>query len=105
MNDFLPKDYPDFNEFGDPPCAESFPDAFFTEDPLPGSMVLTRKYAYEQEAKAICRACPYVARCLDYAVKNPELLGIWGGKTERQRKAIRKSRQTEPTNRGRPKVQ
>lgn len=99
MTDFFPKDYPDFKEFGTPPCAESFPDAFFTEDPLPGNMVHSRKYAYEQEAKAICRACPYMARCLEYAVKNPDLLGIWGGTTEAQRKRMRKEAKTQAPSR------
>jgi WhiB family redox-sensing transcriptional regulator len=91
MTDFLPKDYPDFKEFGTPPCAESYPDAFFTDEPLEGSRVYNRKYSYEQEAKAICKACPYMARCLEYAVKHPELVGIWGGTTEAQRKRMRKA--------------
>ncbi len=98
MMDFLPQDYPDFKEFGTPPCAESFPDAFFTEDPPPGNYVYSRKYAYENEAKAICRACPYMARCLEYALKNPELVGIWGGTNERQRKAMRKKAKMSPIN-------
>jgi WhiB family redox-sensing transcriptional regulator len=113
MNIFLPEDYPDFEEFGAPPCAESFPDAFFTEDKSESAIVKNGKtvlktwarYDYEKEAKSLCAECPYKARCLEYAVNNPDLLGIWGGMTERQRRTVRRSRQMEPTNRGRPKVQ
>lgn len=90
MTDFLPKDYPDFNEFGDPPCAESFPDAFFPEDAPESSLSKRGAYLYEREAKTICNSCPYMARCLEYALKNPDLMGIWGGTNERQRKAMRK---------------
>ena len=93
MEDFLPKDYPDYKEFGTPPCAESYPDAFFTDDPLEGQ-IINRKYSYEREAKAICQACPYLARCLEYALKHPELNGIWGGTTEAQRKRIRRASKT-----------
>lgn len=82
-------DYPDFKEFGDPSCATSYPDAFFAED-LSDLGMLRGRYVYEQEAKQICRECPYMKRCLNYALKHPELLGIWGATTENQRKKIRR---------------
>jgi hypothetical protein len=111
-NDILPKDYPDFNEHGTPPCAESFPDAFFSEEQSvtvmnhKGKPVLKTwsKYEYEKEAKAICAECPYKIACLEYAIKYNEL-GIWGGTTENQRKNMRTARNLEPNRRGRPKVQ
>lgn len=41
-------------------------------------------------AVALCRECPIRKECLEYAM-NWEAYGIWGGFTERQRDAIRKS--------------
>jgi len=99
LENIIPKDYPDFEEHGTPPCAESFPDAFFTTDKSESSVLRNGKismktwarYDYEKEAKAICAECPYKARCLEYAINNHEL-GIWGGTTERQRTLLRKTR-------------
>ncbi len=88
--DFLPEDYPDFQEFGTPPCAETDPDAFFSEEPLEGAMYIRPIYTHERAAKMVCMGCPYQARCLTYALENPELSGIWGGTNERQRNAMRK---------------
>ena len=31
-DNLIPDDYPDFAEYGTPPCAESYPDAFFPEE-------------------------------------------------------------------------
>jgi hypothetical protein len=112
LEHIIPKDYPDFKEHGAPPCSESFPDAFFTEEKSESSVLRNGKitiktwarYDYEKEAKAICAECPYKARCLKFAIDNHEQ-GIWGGTTERQRNILRKSYQSEPTRRSRPKVQ
>ena len=43
------------------------------------------------EAKAICARCPVIAECLAYALEQREDFGIWGGKDERERRAIRKA--------------
>ena len=40
-------------------------------------------------AKSICSECPVVEECLQYALRH-EPFGIWGGKTERERKTIRR---------------
>lgn len=45
-----------------------------------------------KEAKAICAACVVREDCLEYALSKPEGRGIWGGRSERQRKNIVKSR-------------
>ena len=39
-------------------------------------------------AIAICALCPVRQRCLDHALQRRERLGIWGGKTAGQRRAI-----------------
>jgi WhiB family redox-sensing transcriptional regulator len=86
----LPEDYPDFEEHGTPPCAETDPDAFFSDEAPDGSMVRRGTYTYEREAKKVCFSCPYQQSCLAYAMNHPEELGIWGGTTERQRANARK---------------
>jgi hypothetical protein len=39
-------------------------------------------------AVAICAQCPVRQQCLDHALQRREPLGIWGGKTAGQRRAI-----------------
>lgn len=41
-------------------------------------------------AKAICASCPVTAECLAYALTNREKAGIWGGLSERERRALPK---------------
>lgn len=43
----------------------------------------------ERDALAICRGCPVEAPCLAYALANNIDVGIWGGRTARQRSRIR----------------
>jgi WhiB family redox-sensing transcriptional regulator len=45
-----------------------------------------------EQAKAVCAACPVRAECLDHALTNVERFGIWGGLSERERRAIRRAR-------------
>lgn len=90
MNNLLPEDYPDFEEFGMAPCAESDPDSFFSDEPLGGEIHLRALYSNERAAKTVCMSCPYQARCLTYALKNKDLTGIWGGTNEKQRNAMRR---------------
>ena len=46
------------------------------------------RMARERSAKEICRTCPVVQSCLDYAVRIREANGIWGGLNEAERKQI-----------------
>jgi hypothetical protein len=41
-------------------------------------------------AKAICAGCPARAECLDYALANREVDGIWGGLSGRERRGLRR---------------
>ena len=41
-------------------------------------------------AKWVCQQCPPVNDCKTYALEHPELDGVWGGTTERERRKIRK---------------
>ncbi|MBX3088755.1 MAG: WhiB family transcriptional regulator, partial [Cryobacterium sp.] len=53
-------------------CAQTDPEAFFPE-----------KGGSTREAKKICASCEVRAQCLEYALKNDERFGIWGGLSER----------------------
>jgi WhiB family redox-sensing transcriptional regulator len=64
-------------------CREEDPDLFFPENTEESSAFETTK-----KAKAICRACPVVDLCLEYAL-NSDVIGIWGATNDTDRKQIR----------------
>ena len=45
-----------------------------------------------REAVAVCVGCLVVEQCLEYAMSNNIKVGIWGGKSERQRRMLRRDR-------------
>ncbi|MEU7048070.1 WhiB family transcriptional regulator [Streptomyces eurythermus] len=55
------------------------PEAFFAEGVRP------------RQARALCAGCTYVDPCRVFAVERPELVGVWGGTTARERQALRRS--------------
>lgn len=44
------------------------------------------------EAKRVCMTCDERTNCLEWALETGQDFGIWGGKTERERNALRKKR-------------
>jgi WhiB family redox-sensing transcriptional regulator len=62
-------------------CRGVDPDLFFPER---GGDVRT--------PKAICQQCVIQERCLEFALTNAEKFGIWGGKSERERRHLRSAR-------------
>ena len=40
-------------------------------------------------ARQVCAGCPVRQPCLDYAITNRIAYGVWGGLTERERRALR----------------
>lgn len=46
--------------------------------------------AAQRKAAVICRHCPVVLQCLADALDNRVEFGVWGGMTERQRRALLK---------------
>jgi WhiB family transcriptional regulator, redox-sensing transcriptional regulator len=60
-------------------CAQTDPEAFFPE-----------KGGSTRDAKKICTSCEVRVHCLEYALKNDERFGIWGGLSERERRKLRK---------------
>lgn len=61
-------------------CAEVDPDLFF-----PGVGVRTAA-----KAKVVCRSCPVIGDCLDYALREFQEEGIWGGTSREERLKLRK---------------
>lgn len=45
------------------------------------------------QAKAVCAGCPVAQVCLEWALQTHQDAGVWGGKTEEERRAIRRQRQ------------
>lgn len=43
-----------------------------------------------RNAKRICQNCPVRVECLAHAVYSFEDVGVWGGRSERERRAIRR---------------
>jgi WhiB family transcriptional regulator, redox-sensing transcriptional regulator len=43
----------------------------------------------EENAKAVCRSCPVLKQCLEWAVAVGEPYGIWGGMTPAERQELR----------------
>ena len=75
----LDKDWQDFAN-----CLGVDPDLFFPE-----------RGASTREAKEVCRGCVVREDCLEYALRNSEKFGIWGGMSERERRRIRRQRALE----------
>ena len=61
-------------------CAEIDPELFFPET----------RGASPRDARRICAACEVRAECLAYALEHPELQGVWGGLTEKERREPRR---------------
>ena len=43
-------------------------------------------------AKAVCKTCPVLAQCLAEALDSRTDSGVWGGMTERERRALLRKR-------------
>jgi WhiB family redox-sensing transcriptional regulator len=53
--------------------------------PIPGTKGAVKQ---AEEVKAFCRICDVKNECLEYAIKNEEVFGIWGGTTPKERSKI-----------------
>ncbi len=61
-------------------CAQTDPEAFFPE-----------KGGSTCAAKAVCAVCPVRPECLAYALEHNETVGIWGGLSATELRALRKA--------------
>jgi WhiB family redox-sensing transcriptional regulator len=46
--------------------------------------------AQAEAAKAVCRRCPVVSDCLEWALTNYQDSGVWGATTEDERRSLRR---------------
>ena len=61
-------------------CRQTQPDQLFV------------KGAQQNKAKQVCAACPVRTECLAEALDNQIEWGVWGGMTERERRALLRRR-------------
>ena len=61
-------------------CAKADPDDLFVTG------------AAQNRAKALCMGCPVRVECLADALDNQVEFGVWGGMTERERRALLRRR-------------
>lgn len=61
-------------------CTQADPDAMFVTG------------AAQHQAKRICGGCPIQTTCLAEALDSRAEFGVWGGKTERERRALLRRR-------------
>ena len=45
-----------------------------------------------EPAKAICAVCSVRAPCLRYALADPQMVGVWGGTTAKERRRMRQGK-------------
>jgi len=43
-----------------------------------------------EEAKAVCRTCPVIDTCLNWAIETGQDSGVWGGLSEDERRALKR---------------
>lgn len=61
---------------GQAACRTTDPDELFVQDPA------------QNRARTVCQACPVRTECLGDALDNRIEFGLWGGMTERERRAL-----------------
>lgn len=67
-------------------CLKEDPELFFPEKGEVGKIMA-------KEAVNVCKKCPVIKECLQHALKNNEIHGIWGGMSPKQRSlSLRRSR-------------
>lgn len=89
-SDFSNMKFPEFTRGGIAKCIEADPEIFYPREiENHKSNVISQVYESEALAKETCRDCPLIAACLEFSLLNNEI-GIWGGTTENDRKALRR---------------
>ena len=60
-------------------CAQVDNELFFPE-----------KGASSREARTVCMKCPVRKECLEFSVNTGQRFGVWGGKSERERRKMKR---------------
>jgi WhiB family transcriptional regulator, redox-sensing transcriptional regulator len=72
-------------------CREGDPDLFF---PVGSTGPALRQI---EAAKAVCRSCPSLDPCPEFALRTGQDAGVWGAASEEERRAIRRARRRRAT--------
>ena len=59
------------------------------------AMFFPERGGSSKAAREMCARCPVRPECLEYALENKEMHGIWGGTSEGERRKLRRGRKTE----------
>ncbi len=70
-------------------CADPPPGVDWFPERGPG---LPDPKAVVARAREVCASCPVSSECLEYALSDPTLQGVWAGTTEVERRQIRRER-------------
>ncbi|MCX4638961.1 WhiB family transcriptional regulator [Streptomyces sp. RPA4-5] len=65
-------------------CREADPELFFPVGNTGPALLQI------EEAKAVCRRCPVMGQCLQWAMESRQDTGVWGGMSEDERRAMRR---------------
>ncbi|XKK60924.1 WhiB family transcriptional regulator [Streptomyces sp. ARC32] len=65
-------------------CRTEDPDLFFPIGTTGPAALQT------EQAKAVCRTCPVREQCLRWALDTGQTLGVWGGTSELERRALKR---------------
>lgn len=63
-------------------CVSADPELFFDSH-----------YKAIHEAKKICNTCPLIIKCAEYAIKNEQEWGVWGGLSADDRRLLTRKKQ------------
>lgn len=66
----------------DSACRQEPPEMFFPIGTTGRALVQTL------HAKAVCRRCPVREECLEWALRNGQYTGVWGGLSEQERRGL-----------------
>ncbi|WP_217209779.1 WhiB family transcriptional regulator [Streptomyces sp. AC550_RSS872] len=67
----------------DAACRHEDPDLFYPIGTSGPTVLQT------EQAKAVCRRCSVREQCLRWALDTDQFIGIWGGTSETERRALR----------------
>ncbi|MFD1667776.1 WhiB family transcriptional regulator [Streptomyces calvus] len=65
-------------------CRTEDPDLFFPIGTSGPALMQT------EQAKAVCRGCPVREPCLEWALETGQSIGVWGGTSETERRALKR---------------
>jgi WhiB family redox-sensing transcriptional regulator len=65
-------------------CKDEDPELFFPVGNAGPALLQT------EEAKAVCRRCPVMDHCLQWALETGQEAGVWGGLSEDERRSMRR---------------